>query len=310
MRVIITGGSGLIGQELTANLTSDGHEVIILSRNPERVTGLPAKARAERWDGRSANGWVGLADGADAIVNLAGESIAGENLFAILFKRWTPEYKRTIRESRMQVGQAVAQAITAVKNKPRVLIQASAVGYYGPRGDEEITEATPPGSDFQAQVCVDWEASTAGVEALGVRRAIIRSGVVLSPQGSVLPVMTLPFKFFAGGPLGSGRQWFSWIHIEDEIDAIRFLIDNPDASGAVNLCAPQPLPNAEFSRILGRVMRRPAFVPTPAFAMRLVLAEKAIIVLGSQRQVPRRLQQMGFTFRYPEAEAALRDLLQ
>lgn len=309
MRILITGGTGLIGRELTASLAADGHEVIVLTRDPAKVTDLPKNARAEKWDARTAQGWGHLVEGADAIANLAGESIAGENLSAILFKRWSADYKRVITDSRLKVGQAVVEAIRAAKQKPKVLIQSSAVGYYGSRGDEELTEATGPGDDFTAGVCQAWEASTAEVEALGVRRAIIRTGVVLDPAGGVLPVVTLPFKFFAGGPLGNGKQWFPWIHMEDEVDAIRFLIENPNASGPFNLCAPFPVRNAELSRLVSKTMGRPAFMPAPAFALQLVLGEKAAIVLGSQRQLPRRLQELGFQFKYPKAEAALKDLL-
>ncbi len=310
MRVIITGGTGLIGRALAESLAADGHEVIILSRTPERAAALPKGARAQRWDGRTAEGWGHLADGADAIVNLAGENIGGENMAALLTKRWTPNRQRLIRDSRVNAGLAVKQAIEGAKLKPRVLVQASAVGYYGIHRDEEVTEETPPGSDTIAKIGVDWEAATAGVEAMGVRRAVVRTaGMVLSTQGGTLPFMMLPFKFFVGGPLGNGKQWLSWIHIADEVRAIRFLIENPNASGAFNVCAPNPLTNADFSRVLGQVMRRPSFFPTPAFAMRLMLGEKSILVLEGQRQIPKRLQQMGFAFRFPEAEAALRDLL-
>jgi uncharacterized protein (TIGR01777 family) len=310
MRVIITGGTGLIGGALAADLAGDGHEVIVLSRNPKRATRLPTGVRAERWDARSADGWGPLVDGADAVVNLAGESIGGEDVVALFTRRWTPERKRLIRDSRTNAGQAVTQAIEAAKQKPRVLIQASAVDYYGVHGDEEVTEETPPGNDFLTRICIDWEASTANVEQMGVRRAVIRTaGVVLSTKGGAFPFVMLPFRFFVGGRLGSGQQWFPWIHIADEARAIRFLIDNPNASGAFNVCSPNPLTNAEFSRILGRVMGRPSFIPTPAFAMRLLLGEKAMLVLEGQRQIPRRLQAMGFSFRFPEAEAALRDLL-
>jgi uncharacterized protein (TIGR01777 family) len=302
MRIIITGGSGLIGRALAASLAADGHEVILLSRTPERATGLPVGVRAAGWNGRTAAGWSSLADGAEAIVNLAGESIAAG--------RWTPERKRRIRDSRLDAGRAVVEAVQAASNRPRVVIQASAVGYYGPHGDEEITEQTPPGNDFLAQaVVVEWEASTAPVEALGVRRAIIRTGVVLSEDGGALPRLMLPFKFFAGGRLGSGRQWFPWIHIADEVRAIRFLIDSQAASGPFNLSAPNPLTNAEFSRILGRVLGRPTLVPTPAPALRLLFGEMATVLLDGQRALPGRLLDLGFTFRFPEAEAALRDLL-
>ena len=309
MRILITGGTGLIGTALTTSLAADGHEVIVLTRDPAKAVGLPRNARAEKWDARTAQGWGALADGADAIVNLAGESIAGESIPAILFKRWSAKYKQQIVESRQRGGQALVEAVRAAKQKPRVLIQASAVGYYGSRGDEELTEASALGDDFTAHTCQTWEAATAEVEALGVRRVVIRTGVVLSTAGGVLPMVMLPFRLFAGGPLGNGQQWFPWIHMSDEVNAIRFLIEQPQARGVFNLCAPAPVTNAQLSRALGRAMQRPSFVPGPAFALQLGLGEKAAIVLGSQRQLPRRLQELGFQFRYPTIEAALTHLL-
>jgi uncharacterized protein len=300
MRVIITGGTGLIGRALAANLASDGHETIVLSRAPERVTGLPPGVRAERWDARSATGWGALADGADAIVNLAGESLAG---------RWTTERKRRILESRQNAGRAVVEAVEQASVKPRVVVQASGAGYYGPRGDEEITEEAGPGKDYLGRTAIEWEVSTAPVESLGVRRVVIRTGVVLSTAGGAFPPLVLPFQFFVGGPLGSGRQWFPWIHIADEARAIRFLIEHESASGPFNLTAPNPLTNAEFGRVLGRVLRRPAFVPAPAFALKLLLGEMSTVLLDGQRAVSHRLQDLDFTFRFPDAEAALRDLL-
>ena len=309
MRIVITGGTGLIGKALAESLAADQHDVIVLSRSPEKSS-VPVSVRVERWDGRTASGWGMLVDGADAVVNLAGESIGGENMVALVTKRWTPERKQLICSSRVNAGMAVQQAIEAAKQKPGVLIQASAVGYYGVRGDEEITENTLAGDDALAKICLDWEATTANVEEMGVRRAVIRTaGVVMSTRGGALPFMLLPFKLFAGGPLGSGKQWFSWIHIRDQVRAIRFLIDDPDARGAFNVCAPNPLTNADLSRVIGRVMRRPSLMPTPAFAMRLLLGEKATLVLDGQRQMPKRLQQMGFQFRFPDVESALRDLL-
>ena len=301
MRIIITGGTGLIGSALAANLANDGHEVILLSRAPERAALLPSGVRAERWDGRTATGWGPLADGAGAIVNLAGEGIASG--------RWTEERKRRIRESRVNAGQAVVEAVKAAVKKPGVVIQSSAVGYYGVHDDEEISESTPAGSDYLAGVAVAWENSTAPMETLGVRRAIIRTGVVLSKKGGALPQMLLPFKLFAGGPLGSGKQWLPWIHIADEVSAIRFLMENRRASGPFNLCAPNPLTNAEFGRVVGRVIGRPAMMPTPAFALRLVFGEMATVLLDGQRQMPKRLIELGFAFRFPSAEAALRDIL-
>jgi len=301
MRVIITGGTGLIGRALVENLASDGHEVVVLSRAPERTTGLPAGVRAERWDARTADGWVHLADGADAIVNLAGENLSAG--------RWTDEQKRRIRDSRLLAGQAVVQAVEQASRKPGVVIQASGIGYYGPRGDKGITEDAAPGRDWLAQVAVQWEDSTAAVEAMGVRRAIARTGVVLSTQGGAFPRLMLPFRLFVGGRLGGGKQWFPWIHLQDEAAAIRFLIDTNAATGPFNLAAPHPLTNAQFSRVLGQVMGRPAIIPTPAFALRALFGEMATLLLDGQRGVPQRLLELGFQFRFTQAEAALRDLL-
>ncbi len=310
MRVIITGGTGLIGRALAASLAAEGHEVIILSRAPEKATGLPQGVRAVGWDGRTASGWGELADGAEAIVNLAGESIGGENMLALITKPWTRERLQLIRTSRVNAGRAVVQAIEQARVKPHVLVQSSAVGYYGLPGDQEVTEDTPAGNDALAKICLDWEATTTSVEAPGVRRVVIRTGgVVMSAQGGALPFMLLPFKLFVGGPLGSGKQWFSWIHIADEVRAIRFLLDHSDARGAFNLCAPEPLRNGELARVIGRVMGRPSFMPTPAFAMKLLLGDKATLVLDGQRQVPKRLLELGFQFQFPKVKAALQDLL-
>jgi uncharacterized protein (TIGR01777 family) len=301
MRVIITGGTGLIGRALAANLAADSHEVIVLSRRPERVSGLPSGVQVERWDGRTADGWGRLADEAEAIVNLAGENLSAG--------RWTARRKEAIVQSRVRAGQAVVEAVKAAAVKPGVVIQSSGVGYYGPCGDELLTEEAAGGSDFLAGVVVAWEASTAPVEAMGVRRAIMRTGVVLSQKGGALPRMLLPFHFFVGGPLGSGRQWLSWIHIADQVAAVRFLIEQPQARGVFNSAAPNPLTNADFGRAIGRAMGRPAFMPAPGFALRLVLGEMATVVLDGQRAAPQRLLQLGFKFRFPDAESALRDVL-
>lgn len=308
MRIIIPGGTGLIGSALAANLASDGHEVIILSRDPARhAEKFPAQIQLVPWDAHSAAGWGHLADGAAAIVNLAGENLAGSGL---LPSRWTPERKRRIRESRLNAGKAVVEAVEAAQYKPSVVLQASAVGYYGPHGDETIDESYPPADDFLAQVCQDWEASTAAVEAMGVRHVIIRTaGIVLSPTQGALPRLMLPYRFFVGGPLGSGKQWYTWIHPADEVAAIRFLIEQEDASGAYNLTSPEPLTNAEFGRLLGRVMKRPSLIPVPGFVLQWMFGEVASVVLTGQRVVPRRLQEAGFQFRFGNLEHALRDLL-
>ncbi len=303
-RVLITGGTGLIGRALADNLAQAGYEVVILSCPPDRPGRLSAGQRLVAWDGRTANGWGTLANGATAIVNLAGENIGSPPL------PWTAARKARIHDSRVHAGHAVLAAIKAASDKPRVLIQSSAVGYYGLHGDEILTEDAAPGSDFMSQVGVDWENSTAEAESMGVRRVITRSGVVFTPRGGVLAYLALPFRFFVGGRLGHGRQWISWMHLADEIGAIRFLIENDKARGPFNLTSPHPVTNAEMSRAIGKVLHRPAVVPVPGFAMRLALGELAeLLLLGGQRVVPQHLQQMGYAFQFPDPEPALRDLL-
>lgn len=309
MRVVITGGSGLIGRALARDLGGAGHDVVILTRDPERAGRLPPGVRAAWWDGRTAQGWVALLseDTADtAIVHLAGENIAQG--------RWTEAKKRRIRDSRVVSGQAVMDAIREAPVKPRVLIQGSAVGYYGGRGDEVVPDDTPPGRDFLSAVCQEWEASTAEAEGLGVRRAVARTGIVLAREGGALPAMSLPFKMMIGGPIGDGRQWFPWIHIDDEVGALRFLLERDaagaeEAQGAFNLTAPHPVTNRELTRALARVLRRPGFLPAPGFALRIALGEMAESLLQGQRAVPSRLLELGYVFRWPDLEPALRHLL-
>lgn len=304
MRVVITGGTGLIGGALARHLGAAGYDAVILTRNLAKTGPLPPGVRAEQWDGLTGGSWSHLLDAETVVVHLAGEGIADG--------RWTEERKRRIRDSRIGSGKAVAEAIKL--NRPKALLQASAVGYYGPRGDDEVVEGQPPGHGFLADVCVDWEASTAEVEALGVRRVLLRTGVVLAREGGALPRLSMPFKLMAGAPLGSGRQWLPWIHMADEVGAIRFLMERDDAQGPFNLTAPKPVTNREIGDVLGRVLRRPnplqslgLGVPTPVF--RAMLGEMADAVLDSQRVLPTRLLQLGYQFRYPDVDSALRDLL-
>jgi len=301
MRVVITGGSGLIGSALARELGGAGQDVVVLTRDAGKVGILPAGVRAVPWDGKTAAGWGSLVDGDTIIVHLAGESIASG--------RWTEDRKRRIRDSRIGSGKAVLQALRESAVKPRALLQGSAVGYYGPHGDEVIREDAAPGGDFLAEVCKEWEASTAEAETLGVRRAILRTGVVLAREGGALPKMTLPFKMMVGGPLGNGRQWFPWIHLADEVGAIRFLAESAEARGPFNLTAPNPVTNRELAGILASVLHRPGFMPAPGFALRLALGEMADMLLNGQRVVPSRLQDLGYRFQYSAAEPALRGLL-
>ncbi|MGD2144216.1 MAG: TIGR01777 family oxidoreductase, partial [Anaerolineae bacterium] len=270
------------------------------SRSPERPMKLPDGVRVVGWDARTAEGWGELADGADAIVNLAG---------APLNRPWTSRYKRLIRDSRLDAGRAVVEAVEAARSRPSVVLQASGVSLYGPRGDELVAEGEGAADTFLGRTAVEWEAATAPVESLGVRRAIVRSGVVLSTQGGAFPLLVLPFRLFVGGALGTGKQWLPWIHIKDQVRAIRFLIGNEAAVGPFNLTAPDTVTNAEFSRVLGRVMQRPAFFRVPAFALRLALGEMSTVVLDGQQAASDKLRDLGFTFRFPTLEMALRDLL-
>ena len=309
MRVIITGGTGLIGSALAADLAKDGHEVVVLTRNPDKVSNLPTGVRAVRWDGQTSKGWESEIDGAGAVVNLAGESIAGNGF---LPSRWTEARKQKILQSRVNAGKAVTEAFTRAQNKPLVLIQSSAVGYYGTQDEANqppLTESAPAGNDFLSDVCKQWEASTASVETMGIRRAVIRTGIVLSFKGGTLPLLALPYQFFAGGPIGSGKQPFPWIHIDDEIAAIRYLIDTPSASGAFNVTAPLVLTNNEFGKVLAKVTGRPHWLPAPGFAFKAAFGELAdVLLLRGQRAVPEALTSSGYHFHFADAESALRDL--
>jgi uncharacterized protein (TIGR01777 family) len=300
MRVVILGGSGFIGRALTRSLAGDGHEVVIVSRGAPRAAG--GGVSFAPFDGRSGAGWRESLDGADALVNLAGENIASGY--------WTAGRKRRILDSRLAAGRAVMDALASVTARPRVLVQGSATGYYGDRGDAPAAEDAPAGRGFLAEVAAQWEASTAGAEALGVRRAVARTAVVLDGRGGALPRMLAPYRFFVGGPLGSGNQWFPWIHLTDEVRAIRFLLECPEAQGPYNLAAPGAVTQKELAEALGRALSRPAWLRAPETALRLVLGEMAQeLFLNGVRAVPERLARLGFSFRFPTLNAALADVL-
>jgi uncharacterized protein len=300
MRVLVVGGSGLIGRALVSSLAEDSHQAVVLSRRPDTTAGLPQGVRAVGWDGRTLGAWVDELAGADAVVQLAGESIFG---------RWTAAKKARLLSSRVDSSRLLAEAFAAVRRRPAVLLQGSAVGIYGDRGDEEVDEETPPGDDFLAGLAVAWEAASAAVEQLGVRRPLARTGVVLAREGGALPKLRLAHSLFAGGPLGSGRQWMPWIHIADEVGALRFLLEHPQATGPFTLVAPEPVRNRDLGRAVGRALHRPSRMPAPAFAVRLLLGELADAMLSGQRAMPLRLQSLGYRFRFPTLALALQDLL-
>jgi hypothetical protein len=249
------------------------------------------------WDGASDGPLLQAINGADGIINLAGEPIAA--------KRWTAAQKQKIRSSRLESTRALVSAISKADTKPKFLINGSAVGYYGPRGDEFVTEETPPGTDYLSRVCVEWEAEASKAESSGVRVVCLRTGIVLGKGGGALAKMVPPFKFFAGGPLGSGNQWMPWIQMEDEVGLILFSMENVNASGAMNATAPNPVTMREFCKTLGKVLHRPCWAPVPAFALKLLLGQMADMLLTGQRAVPERAQKLGYKFRYPNLYEAL-----
>ncbi len=300
MRIIIPGGSGLIGNMLIPALLADGHEVWVLSRRPELAT-APGSAQVAAWDGRTAKGWEAILEGSDAIINLTGENLAAG--------LWTKERLQRIRDSRIFPGQAIVDGLKKVTHRPTLLIQQSAMGIYGTSLTQTFDESIPAGSDMLAQLVADWEAVTQPAEAFGMRRVVLRTGLFLTRRGGVLPRLMLPFQLFAGGPLGTGKQWYSWIHYRDWIEAGRFFIKNEQTHGVYNLTAPEPVTNAEFGRTLAWVMHRPYLVPAPAFALRLALGKMSTMILEVQRVIPKKLLEAGFQFKFTKLHQALEDIL-
>jgi uncharacterized protein len=301
MKVLITGATGLVGTALTKALIADGHTVCRLMRRETVSTKTSPGRRGSPqvidvpWDPESSDG-LSFADsqgeiaGAEAVVNLAGASIASE--------RWTTQRKMVLRSSRARTTRSLVAALGRLKTLPKVFVSASAIGYYGNRGEELLTEESNAGEDFLAQVALEWEAEAKKAESLGMRVVRARFGIILAKNGGALPQMMRPFKFFAGGKLGSGRQWMSWITLEDVIGILRYALEDANVSGAINVVAPHPVRNAEFTRALARALHRPAIFTAPAFALRLALGQEMAdsMLLTSQRVEPNRLRQFGYRF--------------
>ena len=296
MKLVITGASGFIGRALCAELLKKGHRLTLLTHSPPR-SATAEMAKWQHWTPGTPGDWESALDGADGVINLAGEPIAAQ--------RWTPNHKRRIRLSRIDATNSLAEAIAKAKQKPAFLLNGSAVGYYGPRGDEVIDESTQAGNDFLSLVCLAWEEAAKQIESLGVRVIRLRTGIVLGKGGGALAKMAPPFKLFVGGPLGSGKQWMSWIHLDDEVGLMIHLIESAAASGAINATAPNPETMKEFCRTLGKVMHRPSWLGAPAVALRLALGEMAEMLLTGQRAVPAVAQELGYEFKYPQLEPAL-----
>ncbi len=300
MKAFLTGGSGFVGTALTRLLVEQGHEVTILSRSGKRESDLPAQVSVTKGDPTEPGAWQDVCADHDLLINLAGASI---------FSRWTDSYKELMILSRILTTRHLVDSIPRGRDSRTTLVSTSAVGYYGFTGDEELDEDAPPGSDFLARLAQAWETEALKAREKGARVVLTRFGVVLGSGGGALAQMTLPFRLFVGGPLGNGKQWFSWIHLEDLCRAVLFVAENTRIEGPVNFTSPGPVRNAELARSIGKVLRRPAFMPAPAFVIRLVLGEFGSVILKGQRVIPRALQSNGFAFTFPGLEQALTDLL-
>jgi uncharacterized protein (TIGR01777 family) len=299
MKIFMTGATGFVGTALTRRLIDAGHTVTILTQTQPD----PSSAGSDRsyliGDPSAGGSWQDAVAAHDVVINLAGASI---------FSRWTEKYKKVLRSSRLDTTRRLFEALPEDAGHI-TFFSTSAVGYYGFHEDEELTESSPAGADFLAQLAYDWEHEALRAQSKGARVIVTRFGIVLGPNGGALGQMVLLFKNFLGGPLGSGRQWFSWIHMQDLADAFLFLLARPDLSGPFNVCSPMPVRNSDLASALGRVLHRPAFLPAPAFMVELLLGEFGSVLLKGQRVVPRRLLDAGFRFQHPEIQEALRNIL-
>lgn len=301
MRVAVAGGTGFIGRALCVELLSQGHAVTVLTRNAGQASSrVPEGAQVAQWSPSQPDGLVALLAGIDAVVNLSGENVAA--------RRWTSEFKQRLMDSRVQTTQALVRALGAAEPRPRVLVNASAVGIYGNRGEEELSETSPPGTGFLAELAIHWEQAADEARALGVRVVKLRIGVVLG-EGGALQKMLLPFRLFVGGPFGNGRQWFPWVHLDDVVGLALHALTHDEVNGAVNVSAPGIVRMVEFCRALGKVLRRPSWLPVPGIALRLAAGELGETLLWSQKVIPQAALETGYTFRHPQVEEALRSVL-
>jgi len=302
MKIVVAGGSGFIGRSLVARMRADNHTVVTLTRAPAKAGSTDtAGPEVVQWDGRTMGEWAACLDGADAIVNLAGESLDG--------KRWTSAQKERIMRSRVEVTHTLRDAVARASRKPSVLVNASAVGYYGSVEEGDVTEEYPSGKGFLAETCVSWENGAESIGELGLRVVKLRLGVVLAAQGGALRKMVLPFRLFAGGPMGSGRQWFPWVHCDDVTEIAMLALQNASVIGPVNVTAPESVNMKTFCAALGGALHRPSWAPVPAALLRIALGEMSDMLLTGQRVVPAKLQRLGYTFRFPTLALALSDII-
>jgi NAD dependent epimerase/dehydratase family enzyme len=325
-RVVVTGATGMIGRQLCNQLSAKGYHVVAFSRDPQKARqSVPSAAEYIAWTPSENGPWASAIDGAHGVIHLAGASLFG--------KRWTDSYKREIVESREIGTRGLVNAMTQAQNKPKVFVSMSAVGYYGPHGEELLDENAPAGSDFLARVCQAWEREARRAEALGIRTVLFRSGVVLGgdekmslpiviagasldrpgvilkTEEGAFPLLVMPFHFFAGGPILPGTQYLSWIHADDTIGLLLFALEDERVRGPLNATASEPITNRDMAKTIGRVMGRPSWVPVPGFALKLMLGEMADMITTGQRALPKKAQELGYQFKHPTAGGAVRDIL-
>jgi uncharacterized protein (TIGR01777 family) len=299
-RATVTGATGLIGPRLVRELQADGWEVTVLSRDPERARAKLGDVEAFAWDLMSEPAPVAALEGRDGVVHLAGEPVA---------QRWSARAKRAIRDSRVAGTEHLLEGLRGTEQRPKVLVSSSATGYYGPHGLEPLDEEAPPGNDFLAEICVAWEAVAARAAELGMRVVRVRTGVVLDSEGGALEKMLAPFKLGVGGPVAGGRQYMPWVHADDVVGIMTTALSDERWSGAANATAPLPVTNGEFSKALGRALRRPAILPVPGAALKLLYGEMSEIVTSGARAVPAKPLMLGYSFRHPDLDEALRSAL-
>jgi hypothetical protein len=301
-RVVVTGATGLVGKRLCAHLKASGYQVVVFSRSPGKARRLvPGAAEYVEWNPQVQGEWVGALAGAYGVVHLAGASLFG--------KRWDAAYKKQLYDSRIESTRRLVEAMSRMETRPAVFVSSSAVGYYGARGDTRLDESAVPGKGFLADLCADWEQAAQKAEDYGIRTVLVRTGIVLDSDEGALAQLKLPFQLFIGGPVLPGSQWMSWIHVADQVGIIMMGLEDTRVRGPINATAPEPQTNSAFSSTLGKTLGRPSWLPVPGFALHIVLGEFADSLTTGQRVIPQKAQQLGYAFKHPTAEQALRDLL-
>ncbi len=302
MKVVLAGGTGFVGGSLLSALIAEHHQVVLLTRNLEKAKHLSGNAvSVVEWDAKNGGDWEKSIDSSDVVINLSGESVAN--------KRWTDSVKQKILDSRVNSTRAIVHAISRAEKRPSLLVNASAIGIYGSDPEKKLLETTPKGEGFLADVCDSWEKEASKAENLSIRVVKLRIGIVLGKEGGALKRMLPPFQFFLGGPLGNGLQWFPWVHRDDVVRSILYVMENNEIQGPINMAAPEPVRLKDFCKVLGKVLHRPSLFPVPIFVLRLMVGDMADMLIASQKMIPQKLKSSGFQFRYSHLEDALQAIL-